>query len=125
MKILITENKLNEFINKFIGDYIRGSYVRYRNDGFLIYEDPTDNDPNDWASHDNVVLEHDSEDGRLLIRYRLVKTISDMFGLSLSDARVRIKDWFENENGLIVKFVESDKIDGKQYFNNEDEDTNN
>lgn len=125
MKILITENKLNEFINKFIGDYIRGSYVRYRSDGFLIYEDPTDNDPNDWANSDNVVLEHDSEDGRLLIRYRLVKTISDMFGLSLSDARVRIKDWFENENGLIVKFVESDKIDGKQYFNNEDEDTNN
>ena len=32
---------------------------------------------------------------------------------------------FENENGLIVKFVESDKIAGKLYFNNEDEDTNN
>ena len=48
-----------------------------------------------------------------------------MFGLSLSDARVKIKDWFENENDLIVKFVESDNIDGKQYFNNEDEDTNN
>ena len=124
MKIIITENKLNEFINKFIGDYIRGSYVRYRNDGFLIYED-SDWDPNDWASYDNVVLEHDSEDGRLYIQYRLVKTMSDMFGLSLSDARVKIKDWFENENGLIVKFVESDKIAGKQYFNNEDEDTNN
>jgi hypothetical protein len=26
---------------------------------------------------------------------------------------------------LIVKFVESDKIEGKQYFNNEDEDNNN
>jgi hypothetical protein len=124
MKIIITENKLNEFINKFIGDYIRGSYVRYRNDGFLIYED-SDEDPNDWASHDSVVLEHDSEDGRLLIRYRLVKTISDMFGLTLTDARIRIKDWFENENGLIVKFVESDKIGGKLYFNNDNEDTNN
>ena len=124
MKIIITENKLNEFINKFIGDYIRGSYVRYRNGGFLIYED-SDEDPNDWGSNDSVVLEHDSEDGRLLIRYRLVKTISDMFGLTLTDARVRIKDWFENENGLIVKFVESDKIEGKLYFNNDDEDTNN
>jgi hypothetical protein len=123
MKIIITENKLNEFINKFIGDYIRGSYVRYRNDGFLIYEEPWDDD--DYANYDSVMLEHDSEDGRLYIQYRLVKTISDMFGLSLSDARVKIKDWFENENGLIVKFVESDKIAGKQYFNNEDEDTNN
>jgi len=45
-----------------------------------------------------------------------------MFGLTLTDARVRIKDWFENENGLIVKFVESDKIEGKLYFNNDDED---
>ena len=124
MKILITENKLNEFINKFIGDYVK-DYVRYKIDSFLIYEEPTYDDPNDWANYDNVMLEHDSEDGRLYIQYRLVKTISDMFGLSLSDTRVKIKDWFENENDLIVKFVESDNIDGKQYFNNEDEDTNN
>ena len=123
MKILITENKLNEFINKFIGDYVK-DYDRYESGSFLLYED-SDGDPNDWASYDSVVLEHDSEDGRLLIRYSLVKTISDMFGLSLTEARVRIKDWFENENGLIVKFVESDKIAGKLYFNNEDEDTNN
>ena len=117
MKILITENKLNEFINKFIGDYVK-DYVRYKNGSFLIYEVPTYDDPNDWDNSDNVMLEHDSEDGRLYIQYRLVKTISDMFGLSLSDTRVKIKDWFENENDLIVKFVESDNIDGKQYFNN-------
>ena len=122
MKIIITENKLNEFINKFIGDYVK-DYVRYKNGSFLIYEEPWDDD--DYGNYDSVMLEHDSEDGRLYIQYRLVKTISDMFGLSLSDARVKIKDWFENENGLIVKFVESDKIAGKQYFNNEDEDTNN
>ena len=122
MKILITENKLNEFINKFIGDYVK-DYVRYKSGSFLLYEEPWDDD--DYANYDGVMLEHDSEDGRLYIQYRLVKTISDMFGLSLSDARVRIKDWFENENGLIVKFVESDKIAGKLYFNNEDEDTNN
>jgi len=122
MKIIITENKLNEFINKFIGDYVK-DYNRYKTGSFLIYEEPWDDD--DYANHDSVVLEHDSEDGRLLIRYRLVKTISDMFGLTLTDARIRIKDWFENENGLIVKFVESDKIAGKLYFNNEDEDTNN
>ena len=76
--------------------------VIYKNDSFLIYEEPWDDD--DYANYDSVVLEHDSEDGRLLIRYSLVKTISDMFGLSLTEARVRIKDWFENENGLIVKF---------------------
>ena len=122
MKILITENKLNEFINKFIGDYVK-DYVRYKSGSFLLYEEPWDDD--DYANYDGVMLEHDSEDGRLYIQYRLVKTISDMFGLSLSDARVKIKDWFENENDLIVKFVESDKIAGKQYFNNEDEDTNN
>lgn len=115
MKILITENKLNEFINKFIGDYVK-DYDRYENGSFLIYEEPWDDD--DYANYDSVMLEHDSEDGRLYIQYRLVKTISDMFGLSLSDARVKIKDWFENENDLIVKFVESDNIDGKQYFNN-------
>ena len=122
MKILITENKLNEFINKFIGDYVK-DYVRYKSGSFLLYEEPWDDD--DYANYDGVMLEHDSEDGRLYIQYRLVKTISDMFGLSLSDTRVKIKDWFENENDLIVKFVESDNIDGKQYFNNEDEDTNN
>ena len=122
MKILITENKLNEFINKFIGDYVK-DYVRYKSGSFLLYEEPWDDD--DYANYDGVMLEHDSEDGRLYIQYRLVKTISDMFGLSLSDTMVKIKDWFENENDLIVKFVESDKIAGKQYFNNEDEDTNN
>ena len=122
MKIIITENKLKEFINKFIGDYVK-DYDRYENGSFLIYEEPWDD--YGYPEDDSVVLEHDSEDGRLLIRYSLVKTISDMFGLSLTEARVRIKDWFENENGLIVKFVESDKIAGKLYFNNEDEDTNN
>ena len=116
MKKLITENKLNEYINKFIGDYIRLSYVRYRSDDFLIYEDETEED-------DNIILEHDSYDDRLFIRYSLVRTISDMFGLTLYEAMVKIKDWFENENNLIVKFAESNKIDGKQYFNN-DEDEN-
>jgi hypothetical protein len=48
-----------------------------------------------------------------------------MFGISLSEAMGRIKDWFENENGVTVKFTESDKIEGGLYFNNEDEDNNN
>jgi hypothetical protein len=31
----------------------------------------------------------------------------------------RIKDWFENENGVTIKSTESDKIPTK-YFNDED-----
>jgi len=125
MKIIITENRLNEMINKFIGDFVNESYTRLEQGIYLVYEelDEKENDYDD-DEYDPVILFHTSNNGRLYIKNTFLKIISGMFGLSLPEAMGRIKDWFENENGVKVKFTESDNVP-RQNYNNEDEDNNN
>ena len=120
MKIIITENKLNVVINKFIGDFVNDNYNRTTADNLIVYDESVAEDADDELyEHDPVVLFYSSENGRLYIKNIFVNTISNMFGLSLDEVMGRIKDWFENENGVTVKFTESDKIPTK-YFNDED-----
>ena len=120
MKIIITENKLNVVINKFIGDFVNDNYNRTTADNLIVYDESVAEDADDELyEHDPVVLFYSSENGRLYIKNIFVNTISNMFGLSLDEVMGRIKDWFENENGVTIKFTESDKIPTK-YFNDED-----
>ena len=120
MKIIITENKLNVVINKFIGDFVNDNYNRTTADNLIVYDESVAEDADDELyEHDPVVLFYSSENGRLYIKNIFVNTISNMFGLSLDEVMGRIKDWFENENGVTVKFTESDNIPTK-YFNDED-----
>ena len=120
MKIIITENKLNVVINKFIGDFVNDNYNRTTADNLIVYDESVAEDADDELyEYDPVVLFYMFDNGRLYIKNIFVNTISNMFGLSLDEVMGRIKDWFENENGVTVKFTESDKIPTK-YFNDED-----
>ena len=120
MKIIITENKLNVVINKFIGDFVNDNYNRTTADNLIVYDESVAEDADDELyEHDPVVLFYMFDNGRLYIKNIFVNTISNMFGLSLDEVMGRIKDWFENENGVTVKFTESDNIPTK-YFNDED-----
>ena len=120
MKIIITENKLNVVINKFIGDFVNDNYNRTIADNLIVYDESVAEDADDELyEYDPVVLFYSSENGRLQIKNIFVNTISNMFGLSLDEVMGRIKDWFENENGVTIKSTESDKIPTK-YFNDED-----
>ena len=120
MKIIITENKLNVVINKFIGDFVNDNYNRTIADNLIVYDESVAEDADDELyEYDPVVLFYSSENGRLYIKNIFVNTISNMFGLSLDEVMGRIKDWFENENGVTIKSTESDKIPSK-YFNDED-----
>jgi hypothetical protein len=120
MKLIITENKLNEVINKFIGEFVNDNYIRTKVDNLIVYDEPVAEAADDELyEYDPVVLFYSSENGRLYIKNIFVNTISNMFGLSLDEVMGRIKVWFENENGVTVKFTESDKIPTK-YFNDED-----
>ena len=123
MKIIITENKLNVVINKFIGDFVNDNYNRTTADNLIVYDESVAEDADDELyEHDPVVLFYSSENGRLYIKNIFVNTISNMFGLSLDEVMGRIKDWIENENGVTIKSTESDKIPTK-YFNDEDDTT--
>ena len=120
MKIIITENKLNVVINKFIGDFVNDNYNRTIADNLIVYDESVAEDADDELyEYDPVVLFYMFDNGRLYIKNIFVNTISNMFGLSLDEVMGRIKDWFENENGVTIKFTESDKIPRK-YFNDED-----
>jgi len=120
MKIIITENKLNVVINKFIGDFVNDNYNRTTADNLIVYDESVAEDADDELyEYDPVVLFYSSENGRLYIKNIFVNTISNMFGLSLDEVMDRIKVWFENENGVTIKSTKSDKIPTK-YFNDED-----
>ena len=120
MKIIITENKLNVVINKFIGDFVNDNYNRTTADNLIVYDESVAEDADDELyEHDPVVLFYMFDNGRLYIKNIFVNTISNMFGLSLDEVMGRIKVWFENENGVTIKSAESDKIPTK-YFNDED-----
>ena len=120
MKIIITENKLNVVINKFIGDFVNDNYNRTTADNLIVYDESVAEDADDELyEYDPVVLFYMFDNGRLYIKNIFVNTISNMFGLSLDEVMGRIKDWFENENGVTIKSTESDKIPTK-YFNDED-----
>ena len=120
MKIIITENKLNVVINKFIGDFVNDNYNRTTADNLIVYDESVAEDADDELyEYDPVVLFYMFDNGRLYIKNIFVNTISNMFGLSLDEVMGRIKVWFENENGVTIKSAESDKIPTK-YFNDED-----
>ena len=47
MKIIITENKLNVVINKFIGDFVNDNYNRTIADNLIVYDESVAEDADD------------------------------------------------------------------------------
>lgn len=111
MKVIITENqldkleqKLNELVNKYIDNYITGFLSREAFDSFIIFVN------DELEDSDTVVIEYDSEDGRLYIDKELLMKIADTFNLSPLNVQLKINNWFVNHENVFPKYVDTPRI---------------
>ena len=61
----------------------------------------------EWIPNDEIIMEHDSYDGRLYIQKDYLNTFVRLFPLDKEDASEFIKEWFEWKYGVDVKYTES------------------
>lgn len=71
---------------------------------FIVILEPYNND-ND--GYNNVVIEYDDEDGRLLIFKDVLDDFMSWFPLDEEDSQVFIKNWFEETFNVKVKYIQS------------------
>ena len=103
MRYIITESRLDEFINRYL-DNIANSNIILERDRFIWIEEI------DYQDGDGDIfqyMEHDDTDGRLWINKIFLKRFSDMFGFDdWVSASKSISGWFENRFNVKVKFIE-------------------
>ena len=102
MKVIITENKLRDIQLNYLNT-MKNEYT-YEVDGFLILYYPDNEDDYDLSE---VMMEYDFEDFRLYIDSKFVKDFGLTYFPNEDDAQPFIRDWFEEEFGVKVKYVES------------------
>ena len=102
MKIIITENKLRELQLQYLNNSI-GSTSNF--DNFIIIYYPNYGDEDDFES--DVLMEYDYDDGRLYIDKTFLTNFSKVYFPNDDDAGPFIKDWFENEFGVDIDFMDS------------------
>jgi hypothetical protein len=100
MKYLISESRLQEFINRYFDNMMDQSIV-LRNDPYIYLERP-DSDEEDIFQY----MEWDRTDGRLWINRIFLETVMDTFGFDKDQTRDLIGNWFEKEFDVKVKFFE-------------------
>ena len=102
MKIIITENKLRDLQLQYLNNSI-GSTSNF--DNFIIIYYPNYGDEDDFES--DVLMEYDYDDGRLYIDKTFLTNFSKVYFPNDDDAGPFIKDWFENEFGVDIDFMDS------------------
>ena len=85
MKFLITENKLEQIVFKYLDNQDFIKIERIDNVYFLNHE-------RDGFAQ----IRYDKEGGHCFIYYGLIEEISSFFSLELSDSELLIADWVEN-----------------------------
>jgi hypothetical protein len=100
MKYIITENRLNEFMTNYFNNLLDNYLVRTP-DGFIVLSNVTQDD--DWYD----IMGYDFSDGRLWINDNIIQTFDDLFNLDKNASHDFIKNWFENQFDVKIKFVES------------------
>ena len=99
MKYVITENRLNEFMNQYLDSWL-SSKVVYGHESFIIVDNKLDDD-----SGDSTVMEYDHEDGRLWVMGYVKKHLMDLFNKPRKEVDEFLKHWFENEFNVNVSYV--------------------
>ena len=101
MKVIITENKLHQLQINHLNETLRGGVSKFDNFIIIYYYDDGDN-----YFDSEVLMEYDSEDGRLYVDNKFLKDFSFTYFANENDAEKVIKDWFENEFGVKIKYIE-------------------
>ena len=102
MKIIITENKLRELQLQYLNNSI-GSDSDFEE--FIIVYYPSSNDEDEFM--DDVMMEFDHTDGRLYIDKSFLNNFGKVYFPNENDVGPFIKDWFEHQYGVDIKYMES------------------
>ncbi len=102
MKVIITENKLHQLQINHLNETLRGGVSKFDNFIIIYYYDTAD----DYFDSD-LLMEYDSEDGRLYVDNKFLKDFGLTYFANEDDAEPVIKDWFENEFAVKIKYIES------------------
>ena len=97
MKIIITESKLKDFRTSYLNDFHNHASVSKFDSFIVVYYSETD---------DSIAMEYDSDDGRLYLDKDFTLFFKNYFS-NEDDVIAFIKDWFENEFGVKIKYIES------------------
>ena len=98
MKLIITESKLKDFQTSYLNSVVLGN-VAYIDNYIVVYYNETDDD-------DSIAMEYDSDDGRLYLGKDFTLFFKNYFP-NEDDVIPFIKDWFENEFGVKIKYIQS------------------
>ncbi len=101
MKYIITESRMNEFMTNYLNNLLENYKVRTPYSFIVI--SPVIWDEDEW----DEVMEYDFSDGRLWINEDIIQTFDDLFNLDKNASHDFIKNWFENQFDVKIKFVES------------------
>ena len=99
MKIIITESKLKDFRTSYLNDFHNHASVSKFDSFIVVYYNETDDD-------DSIAMEYDSDDGRLYLDRGFTLFFKNYFP-NEDDVIPFIKDWFENEFGVKIKYIQS------------------
>lgn len=103
MKYIITESRLDEFKSSYLKS--RLTSVEDFEEFITISSTNAENNDDMWSN--DVWLEYDREDGRLYVDSDFMKSFSDMFFTDNENPYEYLTNWFENEFGVNVEYVES------------------
>ena len=98
MKYIITESRLNEFMNDYMNSWVSTKNV-WNYDNFILIDSKLDD------GEDETVLEYDHEDGRLWVMGYVKKHLMDLFNKPRKEVDEFLKHWFENEFNVNVSYV--------------------
>ena len=101
MKVIVTENKLRDIQLNYLNT-MKYDYSNF--DNFIVLYYPDNRDDYELSE---VMMEYDFEDFRLFIDSNFVKDFGLTYFPNEDDAQPFIRDWFEEEFGVKVKYVES------------------
>jgi len=102
MKYIISESRLNEFMNEYLNSFLEEKIVS-RVDHYIVVSDNVESDGDEWRD----VMEFDRNDGRLWVHHDFLRQFDDLFGRGPQESMNIITNWFENHFDVKSKYQES------------------
>jgi hypothetical protein len=100
MNYIVPQERLKNLMTSYLDDKLNGGVSEV--DGFIIlyYYDS-----NDDYYDSEILMEFESEDGRLFVDKPFIETFESFFPFGNSQSF--IKEWFENTFDVTIEYVES------------------
>ena len=100
MDYIIPQERLKNLMTSFLDERLSGGVTKFDTFILIYYYDLYDD-----YDDSEVLMEFDSEDGRLYIDKSFINTFDKLFPFGKS--QLFIEEWFENKFGVEVKYVKS------------------